>query len=129
MLPCHRILVVDDNIDAARSLAKVLTLLHGQIVQVVHDGPSALELAESFLPQVVMLDIGLPGMNGFDLAEEFRRRPWFEGCMLIAVTGWGQEKDRARSRAARFDHHLVKPVDQATIQALLAGAPRRDQSI
>jgi CheY-like chemotaxis protein len=118
---CRRILVVDDNIDAARSLAKVLTLLHGQNVEVAHDGPSALETAEAFRPQIVLLDIGLPGMSGHKVAEQLRRRPWFEGGVLVAVTGWGQEKDRATSRAAGFDHHLVKPVNQATLQNLLDG--------
>ena len=123
---CRRILVVDDNIDAARSLAKVLTLLHGQKVEVAHDGPSALETAEAFRPQIVLLDIGLPGMSGHEVAEQLRRRPWFEGGLLVAVTGWGQERDRATSRAAGFAHHLVKPVDQATIQNLLDGNLRPD---
>ncbi len=118
---CRRILVVDDNIDAARSLAKVLTLLHGQNVAVAHDGPSALETAEAFRPQIVLLDIGLPGMSGHEVAEQLRRRPWFEGVLLVAVSGWGQEKDRTASLAAGFDHHLVKPVNQATLQKLLAG--------
>lgn len=72
---CRRILVVDDNIDAARSLAKVLTLLHGQNVEVAHDGPSALETAEAFRPEIVLLDIGLPGMSGHEVAEQLRRRP------------------------------------------------------
>ena len=118
---CRRIRVVDDNIDAARSLAKILTLLHGQNVEVAHDGPSALETAEAFRPQIVLLDIGLPGMSGHEVAEQLRRRPWFERGVLVAVTGWGQEKDRATSRAAGFDHHLVKPVNQTTIQNLLDG--------
>jgi CheY-like chemotaxis protein len=121
---CRRILVVDDDIDAARSLAKVLTLLHGQKVEIAHDGPSALEMAESFRPQIVLLDISLPGMSGHEVAEQLRRRPWFEGCMLVAVTGWGQENDRATSHAAGFDYHLVKPVDHATIQSLLDGQLR-----
>ncbi len=119
--PSHRILVVEDNIDAAKSMAKVLTLIHGQNVMLAHDGPSALEIAASFHPQIVLLDIGLPGMSGHEVAQQLRREPWFEGCMLVAVTGWGQEKDRATSRAAGFDHHLVKPVDQATLRGLLGG--------
>lgn len=118
---CHRILVVDDNIDAAKSLAKVLTLLHGQKVVVAHDGPSALEAAETLHPQIVLLDIGLPGMSGHEVAERLRDKPWFEGCVLVAVTGWGQEKDRVTSRAAGFDHHFVKPVTQATLRELLDG--------
>ena len=87
--PRRRILIVDDNIDAARSLAKVLTLLHGQNVEIAHDGPSALKAAEAFRPQIVLLDIGLPGMSGHEVAEQLRRKPWFVGGMLVAVTGWG----------------------------------------
>ena len=123
----RRILVVDDNIDAARSLAKLLTLLHGQHVEVAHDGPSALERAETFHPQVVLLDISLPGMSGHEVAEQLRLRPWFEACMLVAVTGWGQEQDRATSRAAGFDYHLVKPVNQVTLRDLLDGNLRPDR--
>ena len=122
----HRILVVDDNVDAARSLAKVLTVLHAQDVEVAHDGLSALEKAEAFRPQIVLLDIGLPGMSGHEVGQRLRCRPWFEGCLLVAITGWGQEKDRATSQAAGFDYHLVKPVDHATIVNLLSGPPRPD---
>ena len=119
--PSRRVLVVDDNIDAARSLAKVLTLLYGQEVQVAHDGPSAIETAETFRPEIVLLDIGLPGMSGHEVACTMRRRPWCESCLIVAVTGWGQDKDREKSRAAGFDLHLVKPVNPETIRDLLVG--------
>jgi len=119
--PSRRVLVVDDNVDAARSLAKVLRLLYGQEVQVAHDGPSALEIAETFRPEIVLLDIGLPGMSGHEVASILRKRPWCEACLMAAVTGWGQDKDREKSRAAGFDLHLVKPVNPETIRDLVAG--------
>ena len=108
-LPRRRILVVDDNVDAAKSLARLLTRLYGQEVRVAHDGPAALAAAGEFRPEVVLLDIGLPGMDGYEVARRLRERPEFEETLLVALTGWGQEADRERSRAAGFDHHLVKP--------------------
>jgi CheY-like chemotaxis protein len=117
----RRILVVDDNIDAAKSLTRVLTLIFGQEVDVAHDGPSALRAAESFRPEIVFLDIGLPGMTGLDVAARIRERPWSELHLLVAVTGWGQQKDREKSRAAGFDLHLVKPVKPEIIRDLLFG--------
>ena len=117
----RRVLVVDDNIDAALSLAKVLRLLYGQEVQTAHDGPSAIELAEAFRPEIVLLDIGLPEMSGHEVAQALRKTPWCEACLLVAVTGWGQDADRERSHAAGFDLHLVKPVSADTILDLLTG--------
>jgi CheY-like chemotaxis protein len=119
--PSRRVLVVDDNVDAARSLTKVLTLLYGQEVQMAHDGPTAISTAESFRPEIILLDIGLPGMSGHEVASDIRKRPWCKSCRIVAVTGWGQEKDREKSRAAGFDLHLVKPVNPATIGDLLNG--------
>jgi CheY-like chemotaxis protein len=119
--PRRRILVVDDNIDAAVSLSQLLTLLHGQEVRVAHDGPSALQAAEEFRPEVVLLDIGLPGMSGHEVASSLRQRSWSDGSVLVAVTGWGQEQDRLESRRAGFDYHLVKPVDPEAIRDLLSG--------
>jgi CheY-like chemotaxis protein len=107
-LPRRRILIVDDNVDAAVVTARVLAGVHGQEVEVAHDGPSALEAAERFLPEVVLLDIGLPGMDGHEVARRLRGRPRFEHTTLVALTGWGQESDRRRSQEAGFDHHLVK---------------------
>ena len=126
--PC-RVLVVDDNRDAAHSLA-VMLRLGGHQVEVAHDGPQALGLAERLRPDVVLLDIGMPGMSGFDVARRLRASPWGRDVMLVAQTGWGQDEDRQRSREAGFDVHLTKPVDHAALMRLMpaptpavAGAP------
>ncbi len=118
-LPRRRILVVDDNEDAARTLAKLLSRLHGQEVRVAHDGATALETAKAFRPELVLLDIGMPGMDGYEVAKRFRPTPEAQGALLVALTGWGQESDRSRSREAGFDHHLVKPVDPEVIRGLI----------
>ena len=115
----RRILVVDDNADAAVSLARLLARLHRQEVQVAHDGPSALEIAERFQPEVVLLDIGMPGMNGYEVARHLRSRPHHPDLLLVALTGWGQDADRHQSREAGFDHHLVKPVDPGELTSLI----------
>ena len=119
--PRRRILVVDDNVDAARSLARLLTRVYGQEVRVAHDGPEALAVAGEFRPEVVLLDIGLPGMDGNEVARRLRGRPEFEKTLIVALTGWGQEEDVARSREAGFDHHLVKPANPDAIRELLDG--------
>jgi PAS domain S-box-containing protein len=118
---CRRILVVDDNQDAANSLARYLMRVAGHEVEVAYDGPGALGLAQTFRPDVVLLDIGLPGMSGYEVAERLRERPETGEARLIALTGWGQEDDRRRSRSAGIDVHLVKPVDLDAILSLLAG--------
>jgi signal transduction histidine kinase/ActR/RegA family two-component response regulator len=105
-----RILIADDNIDAAESLALILELAKHS-PRVAHDGASALALAETFHPQIALLDIGLPDMTGLDLARQIRARSWGSSMRLIAVTGWGQESDRRKSTEAGFDEHLTKPVD------------------
>jgi len=118
-----RILVVDDNRDAAQSLVAMLRLM-GAEVQEAHDGPQALRLAESFRPEVVLLDIGMPGMSGLEVARRMRALPWGAGIMLVAQTGWGQEQDRERARAAGFDVHLTKPIDYTALVKLI-GERRR----
>jgi CheY-like chemotaxis protein len=118
--PGLRLLVVDDNVDAARSLARLLTRLHGQDVRVAHDGPSALAEAEAFRPEIILLDIGLPGMDGYEVARRLRCLPEFARTFIVAMTGWGQEEDRRRSHEAGFDRHLVKPVDPEDFERLLA---------
>lgn len=115
--PC-RILVVDDNRDSADSLEMVLQFL-GADVQVAYDGPSALEACRVYRPAVVFLDIGMPGMNGYEVAERLRQTSEGAGAALIALSGWGQKDDLRRSEEAGFDCHLVKPVDLDALQALL----------
>jgi CheY-like chemotaxis protein len=111
-------LVVDDNRDAGESLAQVLALL-GADVRVAHNGRDALEVFAEQRPRVVLLDIGMPGMNGYDVARVIRERFADTPTTLIALTGWGQEDDRRRAREAGFDHHLVKPAELGALQALL----------
>ena len=114
-----RVLLVDDNVDAAESLAMLLRLW-GHEVAVAHDGPAALRAAEGQRPQVALLDIGLPGMDGYELARRLRSQPGLGRVVLVALTGWGQEEDRRRSQEAGFDHHLTKPVELGALQKLLA---------
>jgi CheY-like chemotaxis protein len=114
-----RILVVDDNVDMAETLAMLLEE-SGHQVRMAHDGPTALEAALADRPNVVFLDVGLPGLNGFEVAKRIRQRLDSQNIMLIAVTGYGHEKDRQRSQEAGFDHHLVKPVDFDKVQQILA---------
>ena len=118
--PRHRILIVDDNAVAADGLGKLLTLVYGQEVRVVYDGWTALDLASSFQPELVLLDLGMSVMDGYELARQLRDRPECAGARLVAVTGWGQEEDRRRSREMGFDLHLIKPVNTITLQRLLA---------
>src|SRR5262249_61628862 len=105
----RRILVVDDNVNAADSLGRLLARFLGQEVRVAYDGPAALEVARWFRPEVVLLDLGLPGMDGCEVARRLRREHGLADAPLGAGTGWGQESDREMSRAAGFDHHLVHP--------------------
>jgi PAS domain S-box-containing protein len=118
--PAHgcRILVVDDNVDSAQSMALLLEL-EGYEVRMAHDGPETLRLAREFRPRVVLLDIGLPGMNGYEVASVLRKAPGGEHLVLIALTGYGQEEDRQQSKAAGFDHHLTKPVDHDWLSSLI----------
>jgi signal transduction histidine kinase/DNA-binding response OmpR family regulator len=115
----QRILIVDDNVDSAETLALVLRQ-NGHDVQTRHDGPSALELAPVYHPEVVLLDIGLPGMDGYEVARRLKQQPGLDSVCLAAITGYGQESDRTRSRAAGFQYHLVKPVDLNALQDMLA---------
>jgi two-component system, OmpR family, response regulator len=112
-----RVLVVDDNIDAANTLEMLLRSL-GHETRVVYDRPSALETLDEFRPDVVLLDIGMPGMNGFEVARHLRARKNHQ-VKIVAVTGWGSEADRARAAEAGFDRHLVKPVDETDLRRVL----------
>lgn len=113
-----KILVVDDSRDAADTCATVLEL-SGHEVQTAYNGRRALELARTFRPRALLLDIGLPDVNGYELARAIRAAPWAEGMVLIAVTGWGQGEDRRRALEAGFDHHLTKPIAAETLESLL----------
>ena len=113
-----RVLVVDDNADAARALALLLSHYSCEVT-VAFDGESAVILADDTHPQVAILDIGLPLMDGCEVARHIRRRPWGGDVRLIALSGWGQDADRARSRDAGIDVHLVKPADTAELLRLL----------
>jgi PAS domain S-box-containing protein len=124
-VPALRILVTDDNRDSAESMGMLLNAM-GHETRIAHDGAQTLEIVKDFLPQVILLDIGLPhGLDGYELARRLRRQPGLEKVLLVAMTGYGQEEDRHKSKAAGFDHHLVKPADLAEINRLLADASRR----
>jgi CheY-like chemotaxis protein len=115
----RRILVADDNRDAAESLAMLLEMA-GHEVRVAHLGRAALSLAQVFRPDTALLDIGMPDMSGYEVAESLRREPWAANIRLIALTGWGQDSDRRRALEAGFDHHLIKPVDPDKLAALIS---------
>jgi DNA-binding response OmpR family regulator len=118
-----RILVVDDNHDSALSLAMMLSIM-GHETRTAHDGETAVSTAESFLPDVVLLDIGLPLLNGYEVAQRIREQSWGASMFLIAVTGWGQEEDRQRSSEVGLNVHMVKPVEPAALEKLLADLPQ-----
>ncbi|RZL33788.1 MAG: hybrid sensor histidine kinase/response regulator [Rubrivivax sp.] len=115
----RRILVVDDNEDAAESLAMLLSF-GGHEVRVEHGGPAALAAAAELLPQAVFCDVGMPGMDGYEVATRLRQDPRFEKTLLVALTGWGSQEDKRRSRAAGFDEHLTKPAGVDLVMALLS---------
>jgi len=116
----YRILVVDDNRDSALSLAMMLKIM-GHDTRTGHDGEAAVSLAESFRPDVMLLDIGLPKMNGYDACRLIREQPWGRGIVLIALTGWGQDEDKLHSKEAGFNFHMIKPVDPDALAKLLTG--------
>jgi CheY-like chemotaxis protein len=115
----RRVLIADDNEDAAETLAMLLRL-EGHEVVVADGGEAAIRLAEEHRPEVALLDIGMPGVSGYEVARHIRARPDGAHVLLVAVTGWGLEKDRDASRAAGFDHHLVKPAQPVAVLQLLA---------
>jgi signal transduction histidine kinase/integral membrane sensor domain MASE1/ActR/RegA family two-component response regulator len=121
--PSRRILVVDDNRDAADSLAMLLRL-RGHEVQTAYDGAAALEIARAYRPEVMLLDLGMPRMSGYEVARQARKSDALRDTVLVAVTGWGQAEDRQRSEEAGFDDHITKPADPAVLEKLLASLPR-----
>jgi CheY-like chemotaxis protein len=116
----RRILVVDDNRDSAKSLALLLKLT-GNETQTAFDGLQAVELAETFKPDLVLMDIGLPKLSGYEACRRFRQQPWSKNLVLVALTGWGQEEDRQKSKAAGFNAHMVKPVELPALMNLIEG--------
>ncbi len=117
--PKRRILIVDDVRDSAESLALMLRLI-GAEVALAHDGLAAVELAERFRPEVVLMDVGMPRLNGYEATRRIRQQPWGKDMVIIALTGWGQEADRVQSKEAGCNGHLVKPVALADLQKLFA---------
>jgi PAS domain S-box-containing protein len=114
----RRILIVDDNLDAARSMAMMLELL-GNDVRTAHDGVQAIELVEHYRPDVVLMDVGMPHLDGYDATRRIRAQPWGRATIIIALTGWGQDDDKARSQEAGCNGHLTKPVNLSDLQSLL----------
>jgi CheY-like chemotaxis protein len=119
----RRVLVVDDLRDAADSLTALLRTL-GHEVHVAYDGEAAIAAAESHRPDTVLLDLGMPKLNGYETCRLIRAQPWGKSICIVALTGWGQEADRQRTTQAGFNHHLVKPVDTADLMELLAPVTR-----
>ena len=117
-------LVIEDNVDAAESLQTLLKLA-GHDVQTALSGPSGLAVAERYRPEVVLCDIGLPGMDGYEVARALRKAPATAGTHLVALTGYGQDEDRRRGREAGFDDYLTKPADFRTLQRVMAQEPDR----
>ena len=116
-----KILVADDNKDSAKTLAIILSFM-GHDVQTANDGLEAVQLAESTCPDVILLDIGMPKLNGYEACRKIREKPWGKSTVIIALTGWGQDEDRRLSQEAGFTHHLVKPVDTIQLKQILANA-------
>jgi DNA-binding response OmpR family regulator len=121
----QRILVVDDNHDAADSLGLLLQA-DGADVQVAYDGQAALAAAAQFGPCTVLLDLGMPGMDGYDVARELRRDPRWQALRIIALTGWGQEADRRKTSEYGFDFHMTKPIDLDALKAWLTGDGKQE---
>lgn len=120
MSKCRRILIVEDGRAARRMLALLLKALGDHEIETADDGPAALERLRDFRPDIALLDISLPGMNGYELATAIRSRHEFDDTLLVALTGYGQDEDRRRSSEAGFDEHRVKPVSVADLEELLA---------
>jgi CheY-like chemotaxis protein len=122
----RRVLVVDDNTDNAE-LLKILLEEEGHETFMAHDGVEGLAAAERLRPDVVLMDLGLPRIDGFDACRRIREQSWGKQILMIAITGWGQDVDRRKSQEAGFDHHLVKPVEASDISALMSGATALEQ--
>jgi CheY-like chemotaxis protein len=119
--------VVDDNLDGALTLSMVLRKT-GNEVQVAHNGEQAVEVAAVFKPDVVFMDLGMPIMDGFQACERMRADPWGQRARIVAVSGWGQEADRERSKASGFDEHMVKPIERHTLQRVIQSVAEQRQA-
>jgi CheY-like chemotaxis protein len=119
----RRVLVADDNRDSADSMAVVLRMM-GHDVRTVHDGRQAIDEAAVFRPDVALLDIGMPQVDGYEAARRIREAPWGQAMLLVALTGWGQDEDRRRAAEAGFDLHFTKPIDVDEIEKLLVDRQR-----
>ncbi len=115
---CAPVLVVDDNVDTADGLSKLLALL-GHDVKTAYDGLQALEMAKMLWPEVILLDLGLPGVDGYEVARQLRQHECCRSTLMVAISGYGQEEDRRKSKESGFDHHLTKPVDYNALVAVL----------
>ena len=122
----QRVLVVDDNRGSAQTLAMLLKNV-GNDVRTAHDGQEAIEQAQDYRPHVLLLDLGMPKLNGYEVCRRVREQAWGTSMEIIALTGWGQAEDRQRTKEAGFDHHLVKPVDVARLKELLDETAQRAQ--
>ncbi len=109
-----KVLVVDDNVDGAVTLSVILKHM-GNSVRITHDGRSALAVGAEFVPDLILMDIGMPGMDGYETCERMRQEPWSANVKIVALTGWGQEEDKRKAKRAGFDLHLVKPVERKTL--------------
>src|SRR5580700_5117972 len=127
VLPRRRVLIVDDDNDSAASLAMLLQV-SGQETHTAHDGLEALKAAERLRPDVILLDVGLPKLNGYEVCRQLRQQQWGKRVVIVAVTGWGQDEDREKSMEAGFDAHMVKPPDYAALMRLLAARPSEETS-
>ena len=119
----QRVLIVDDNSDAAETLRALLTAISGGEVQTASSGVEALKLGAQLRPNIVLLDLGMPGMDGYEVARRMRGESWGKDVLLVALTGWGQDQHRRRSSAAGFDRHMTKPADPEALRAVLSGVP------
>lgn len=114
----RRVLVVDDNVDASDSLVQMLRLM-GHEAEVAYGGRQGVEMARTYIPDVILMDIGILGIDGIEAAREIRSASWGRGVLLVAVTGWGRDDDRRKSADAGFDEHVVKPIDVERLMALI----------
>ena len=123
-----RVLIVDDNEASAKTLGWMIELMEHDI-KLAHDGATSIEIAREFQPHIVMLDIGLPTMSGYEVCSMMRKEPVLQNSVFIAQTGWGQQEHRQRSKEAGFDHHLVKPINMQQLKELIASIAAQQKNL